>query len=80
MKFKEWGVAFQVILLGTSLGLFAMVLNNTPEDRPMVKLEGLPTIHSMEILPEHQMLFAIAGNFSKSWIITIITITIRYCC
>lgn len=43
-----WPLNDEVILVGAMSGLFAMILTNSSENRPLVKIEGLSSVHAIQ--------------------------------
>lgn len=51
----------KVILVGAMSGLFAMVLSNMPDNRLLIKVEGVTTIYSILGQKNMDFLFIICG-------------------
>ena len=53
----------KVILVGAMSGLFAMVLTNMPDNRLLIKVDGVTSIYSILGQKNMDFLFVICGWF-----------------
>ena len=49
-------------MIGATTGLYAMMLMNEPDNRPLVKIEGFNSIHAIEALPESDLVLIVTGE------------------